>query len=54
MKKSILALLVLVGSAVAVEVGKVPSSVTIKGENGGKTDGKAWNSSSLKGKVHIA
>ena len=53
MKKSILALLVLVGSAVAVEVGKVPSSVTINGKDGGRTNGKAWNSSSLKGKVHI-
>jgi len=53
MKKIILGVLVLVGSAVAVEVGKVPSSVTIKGENGGKTDGLAWNSTSLKGKVHI-
>ena len=53
MKKIILGVLVLVGSAVAVEVGKVPSSVTISGENGGKTDGKAWNSTSLKGKVHI-
>jgi len=53
MKKSILALLVLVGSAVAVEVGKVPASVTINGKDGGRTNGKAWNSSSLKGKVHI-
>ena len=53
MKKIILGLLVLVGSAIAVEVGKVPSSLTINGEEGGRIDGKAWNSSSLKGKVHI-
>ena len=53
MKKIVLGLLVLVGYAVAIEVDKVPSSVTIKGENGGKIDGKAWNSSSLKEKIHI-
>ena len=53
MNKIVLGLLVLVGSAIAVEVGKVPSSLTINGEDGGRTDGKAWNSSSLKGKVHI-
>ena len=53
MNKIILGLLVVIGSAIAVEVGKVPSSVTISGENGGKTNGTAWNSSSLKGKVHI-
>jgi len=37
----------------AIEVGKVPPSVTIKGDNGGRTDGKAWSSASLKGKVHL-
>jgi len=39
MKKIILGFLVLVGSVVAVELGKVPSSVTLDGDNGGKTDG---------------
>ncbi len=53
MKKIILGFLVLVGSVVAVELGKVPSNVTLDGENGGKTDGSAWNSMMLKGKVHI-
>ena len=53
MKKIVLGFLMLVGSVVAVEVGKVPSSVTINGDDGGRTDGQAWNSSSLKGKVHI-
>ncbi len=53
MKKIILGFLVLVGSIVAVELGKVPSSVILNGENGGKTDGSAWNSKMLKGKVHI-
>ncbi len=37
----------------AVETGKIPVPVTISGDNGGRTDGKAWNSASLKGKVHI-
>ena len=51
MQKIILGLLVLVGSAMAVELGKVPTKVTLSGENGGKVDGSAWNSSMLKGKV---
>ena len=53
MKKIILGLLVLVGSSFAVEVGQVPSAVSLSGDNGGKTDGSTWNTSSLKGKVHI-
>ena len=53
MKKIILGFLVLVGSVAAVELGKVPSSVILDSENGGKTDGSAWNSKMLKGKVHI-
>ncbi len=53
LKKIILGLLVLAGSAVAVELGKVPSNIVLDGDNGGRTDGSAWNSSMLKGKVHI-
>ena len=53
MKKIVLGFLVLVGSVAAVELGKVPGSVVLDGENGGKTDGSAWNSKMLKGKVHI-
>ncbi len=53
MKKIILGFLVLVGSVVAVELGKVPSSITLDGNNGGKTDGSAWKSNMLKGKVYI-
>ena len=53
MNKIVLGFLVLVGSVAAVELGKVPSSVVLDGENGGKTDGSAWNSKMLKGKVHI-
>ena len=37
----------------AVEPGKVPVSVTLSGDQGGKVDGNAWRSDSLKGKVHI-
>ncbi len=40
-------------SIMAVETGKMPAPVTISGDSGGRTDGKAWNSVSLKGKVHI-
>ena len=53
MKKIVLGFLVLVGSVVAVELGKVPSNIVLNGDNGGKTDGSAWNSKMLKGKVHI-
>lgn len=53
MKKIVLSTLLLAASVMAVEVGKVPSPVTLSGDNGGKTDGSVWNSSSLKGKVHI-
>ena len=53
MKKIIVALAVLGTSMMAVEKGKVPASVTISGDKGGKTNGEAWRSSSLKGKVHI-
>jgi len=53
MKKVVLGFLVLVGSILAVELGKVPSSIILDGDNGGKTDGSEWNSKMLKGKVHI-
>ena len=53
MNKIVLGFLVLVGSAVAVELGKTPSSIVLNGDNGGRTDGTAWNSKMLKGKVHI-
>ena len=53
MKKIVLGFLVLAGTVLAVELGKVPSSVILDGDNGGKTDGSEWNSKMLKGKVHI-
>ena len=53
MKKIVLGFLVLVGSVAAVELGKVPNSIVLDGDNGGKTNGVAWSSKMLKGKVHI-
>ena len=53
MKKTVLGFLVAFGSAMAIEVGQVPPSVVLSGENGGKVDGTQWSSSMLKGKVHI-
>jgi hypothetical protein len=52
MKKIVLSICILVGSAVAVDLGKVPNPVTIEGDNGGKLDGSAWKSSMLHGKVY--
>ncbi len=53
MKKIILGFLLLAGSVVAAELGKVPNSIVLNGDSGGKTDGSAWNSTMLRGKVHI-
>ncbi len=41
------------GNAVAMEIGQIPPSVVLDGENGSKVDGTDWSSSMLKGKVHI-
>ena len=51
MKKIILSMMLLMGSIMAIELGKVPSSVTISGDNGAQINGKAWHSSMLKGKM---
>ncbi|WP_294956525.1 YtfJ family protein [Sulfurovum sp.] len=53
MKKILLGILLVFGSASAIEVGKVPPNVVLSGKDGGRVDGTAWNSSMLKGKVHI-
>jgi len=53
MTKIILGFLVFLGSAVAVELGNVPSAILLDGDKGGKTDGSAWDSKMLKEKVHI-
>ena len=52
MKKIVFASLFLCASLLAVELGKVPAKVTLSGENGGKLDGSAWESSMLKGKIY--
>ncbi len=52
MKKSVLGMIVACSMAFGIEVGSTPPLVTISGEDGGKTDGTAWSSSMLKGKVH--
>lgn len=52
MKKVVLGFMLLVGSAMALEIGKIPPAVTIEGEEGGWTNGKAWHSSMLKGRVY--
>jgi YtfJ family uncharacterized protein len=53
MIKIFLGLSLMFGSVMAIELGEVPSNVVIDGENGGRTNGKAWNSSMLKEKVHV-
>ena len=53
MQKVVLGFLLLVGSCMAIELGKVPSIVTLEGDNGGSIDGKGWSSSMFKGKVHV-
>jgi len=40
-------------AAMAIEVGSVPPKVVLEGSSGGKTDGSAWHSDMLKGKVHV-
>ena len=52
MKKVILGLVCVVGSLLAVEVGKVPPLVSIDGKNGGNVAGGGWKSSMFKGKVY--
>jgi YtfJ family uncharacterized protein len=53
MIKIFLGLSLMFGSVMAIELGEVPSNVVIDGENGGRADGKVWNSSMLKDKVHV-
>ncbi len=53
MKKIILGVLLIIGNSMAIELGKMPSSVSIDGKNGGKVDGTPWSSKMLRGKVYI-
>jgi len=52
MTKIFLGLCIILGSAMAIELDKIPTHVTIDGENGGNVNGKAWDSSMLKGKIY--
>ena len=52
MNRIMLGLVLMFGSLMAIEVGKVPPHVIIDGDNGANVNGKAWDSSMLKGKVH--
>jgi YtfJ family uncharacterized protein len=53
MKKISIMIMFLISSLWAVTVGEVPKNVTIDTDNGGLVSGGAWNSSMLKGKVHV-
>ncbi len=55
MKYKILLLsLLTVANLFGITVGEKPKTVTIEGENGGiASDGSAWNSSTIKGKVYV-
>lgn len=52
MKNVFLGFLLLCGSIMAIEVGKVPHLLTISGKDGARVDGKEWHSSMLKGKIY--
>ena len=52
MKQLILILsLIATNASAQVSIGKAPPQVVIKGDDGGRTDGSAWDSSMIKGKV---
>ncbi|MEY3090946.1 MAG: hypothetical protein RL113_1262 [Pseudomonadota bacterium] len=42
-----------IGLVWGIEIAKVPQTVELSGESGGKIDGSAWHSDTLRGKVHI-
>jgi len=52
-KIAFFSLIFLVSSLMAIDIGKVPSEVTLSGKDGSKIDGTTWSSSMLKNKVHI-
>ena len=53
MKRIILVLVLTLTSVMSLELGNIPTKVTLAGENGAKVDGTSWSSSMLHGKVHI-
>jgi len=52
MTKIFLGLCLILGSAMAIELGKIPTHVIIDGDNGGNVNGQSWDSSMLKGKIY--
>ncbi len=53
MKKILISILFSSITIFALNIGEIPKSVTLSGENGGLVNGSAWNSSMLKGKVFV-
>ncbi len=53
MRGIVIALLLLLEYATAIEVGMVSPKVVLGGKEGAKVDGTAWRSDTLRGKVHI-
>ena len=52
--KIVLLSLLTVANLFGITVGEKPKTITIEGENGGVvSDGSAWNSSSIQGKVYV-
>ena len=40
-------------TALAIELGEVPPSVTLREKQGGRLDGTSWSSEELNGKIHV-
>jgi len=53
MKKILLATTLFTSLLFSIEIGQVPSPLTLDGENGGLVSGGAWDSSMIKGKVYF-
>jgi len=53
MKKILLASILIGMQLFGLQLGDTPPSVVLDGKEGGKVTGEAWDSSTLKGKVHV-
>jgi len=53
MKKVIVFLILASISLVALDIGTIPPTVKLDAQDGGRVDGKAWSSSSIKDKVFV-
>jgi YtfJ family uncharacterized protein len=49
----VLAFFLIYQAAQAIEIGEIPPKVELKGELGGRLDGRLWSSDELQGKVHV-